>query len=64
MDSKVVILLSKVCAFCDEEGHAIMDYPFMFFHIKASIARHVELQDMARTLMDRSQDQKLRIFVG
>jgi len=29
-----------------------MDYPFVPFHIKASIAKHVELQDVARTLMD------------
>jgi hypothetical protein len=39
---EMVRLLSKVCAFY-EEGHAIMDCPFMPFHIKASIIKHVEL---------------------
>jgi hypothetical protein len=29
-----------------------MDCPFVLFHIKANIARHVELQSVARTLMD------------
>jgi hypothetical protein len=42
MDSKVVRLLSRVCAFY-EEGHTIMDCPFVPFHIKIGIARHVEL---------------------
>jgi hypothetical protein len=42
MDSKVVKLLSRVYAFY-EEGHAIMDYPFVPFHIKENIDRHVEL---------------------
>jgi hypothetical protein len=41
-----------VHAFYEEEGHAIMDCPFVLFHIKANIARHVELQSVARTLMD------------
>jgi hypothetical protein len=44
VDLKMVILLSKVCAFCEEKGHAIMDCPFVPFHIKIGIAsRHVEL---------------------
>jgi predicted N-acetyltransferase YhbS len=63
MDLKVVRLLSKVCAFCEEQGHPIMDCPFVPFHIKVSIAGHVELQNVARTLMDQSQDQELGIFV-
>jgi hypothetical protein len=42
VDSEMVKLLSKVCAFY-EEGHVIMDYPFVPFHIRTSIARHVEL---------------------
>jgi hypothetical protein len=42
VDSKRVKLLSRVCAFC-EEGHVIMDYPFVPFHIGACIAKHVEL---------------------
>ncbi len=52
MDLKMIRLLSKVCAFCEEKGHAIMDCPFVPFHIRASIARHVELQNVAGTLMD------------
>jgi hypothetical protein len=55
VDLKVARLLSRVCAFCEEEVHAIMDCPFVPFHIKASIARHVELQNVARALMDQSQ---------
>jgi hypothetical protein len=51
--SKVAILLSKVCAFCEEEGHAIMDYPFVPFHIKVGIIKHVELWNVAKTLMDQ-----------
>jgi hypothetical protein len=43
VDPEVVKLFSKVCALCEEEGHAIMDYPFVPFHIKISIARHVKL---------------------
>jgi len=39
----MIRLFSKVCAFCKEEGHEIMDCPFVPFHIRASIARHVEL---------------------
>ncbi len=51
MDSEVVKLLSRVYAFY-EKGHAIMDCPFVPFNIKASIARHVELQNVIGTLMD------------
>jgi hypothetical protein len=29
-----------------------------FFHIKVGIAKHVELQNVARTLVDQSQDQE------
>jgi len=39
----MIWLLSKVCVFYEEEGHVIMDCPFVPFHIKAGIARHVEL---------------------
>jgi hypothetical protein len=46
-------LLPKVCALCEEKGHAIMDCPFMPFHIKAIIARHVELQNVVGALMDQ-----------
>jgi len=60
MDSKVVKLLSKVYAFY-EEGHAIMDCPFVHFHIRSSIARHVELQNVVGTLMDQPQKREPRI---
>ncbi len=38
-----------------------MDCPFVPFHIGVSITRHVELQNMARTLMDQSHEQELGI---
>jgi hypothetical protein len=60
VDSKVAKLLLKVYAFCDEEGHAIMDCPFVPFHIKVNIVKHVELQNGARTLMAQSHEQELR----
>ncbi len=53
VDSEMVRLLSRVCAFCEEEGHAIMDCPFLPFHIKVGIVKHVELQNVAGTLMDQ-----------
>jgi hypothetical protein len=46
MDLEVARLLSKVYAFCEEKGHAIMDCPFVPFHIRTGIARHVELQNV------------------
>ncbi len=52
VDSEMIRLLSRVCAFC-EEGHAIMDYFFVPFHIKAGIVRHVELSNVVGTLMDQ-----------
>jgi hypothetical protein len=55
MDSKVVRLLSKVYAIFYEEGHAIMDCPFVHFHIRAGIVRDVELQNGVGTLMDQPQ---------
>jgi hypothetical protein len=39
-----------------EKGHAIMDYPFMPFHIKTNIATHVELQNVEGTLMDQPHE--------
>jgi hypothetical protein len=42
MDLKVVKLFSKVCAFCEEKRHAIMDCPFVPFHIRTCIAKHVQ----------------------
>ncbi len=55
MDLEMVRLISKVCAFCEEKRHAIMDCPFVPFHIKASIVKHVELQNEPRTLLDQTQ---------
>jgi hypothetical protein len=63
-NSKVIKLFSKVYAFCEEEGHVIMDCPFVLFHIKIGIARHVELQNVAGALMDQSQAQELGIPIG
>jgi hypothetical protein len=40
-------LLSRVYAFYKEEGHEIMDCPFVPFHIKTSVAKHVELPNVA-----------------
>jgi hypothetical protein len=57
MDSEMIRLLSKVYAFCEDKRHAIMDCPFVPFHIRAGIVKHVEIQNVARTLMDQAQDQ-------
>ncbi len=43
MDLEMIKSLSKVCAFYEEEGHVIMDCPFVFFHIRRGIDKHVEL---------------------
>ncbi len=40
-----------------------MDYPFVLFHIKVGITRHVELQNVGGALMDQSQDQEPWIYV-
>ncbi len=53
VDSEVIKLLSKVCAFYEEKGHVIMDCPFVPFHIKTCIAKHVELQNVVGALMDQ-----------
>ncbi len=42
VDLKVVKLLLSVCAFCEEERH-----------IRVGIVGHVELQNVAGTLMDQ-----------
>jgi hypothetical protein len=47
---EVVKLLSSVCALCEEEGHAIMDHPFVPFHIKMGVAKHVELYNAIKSL--------------
>jgi hypothetical protein len=53
VDSKMVKLLSKVYAFYEKEGHVIMDCPFVPFHIRVNIVKHVELQNVVGTLMDQ-----------
>jgi hypothetical protein len=58
MDSEMIRLLSRVYAFCEEEGHVIMDCPFVFFHIRVSIARHVELQNVVGALMDQPHEHE------
>ncbi len=63
VDLNMFRLLSKVCAFHEEEGHVIMDCPFVPFHIRACIARHVELQNVLGTLMYQPQKQKPRILI-
>jgi hypothetical protein len=52
----MVRLLIRVCAFCEKEGHAIIDCLSVPFQIKVGIARDVELQNVARTLMDQPQE--------
>jgi hypothetical protein len=63
MDSEMIRLLSKVYAFSEEEEHVIIDCPFVPFHIKMSIAKHVELQNVIKTLMDQPQKQELGILI-
>jgi hypothetical protein len=36
----------------------VLDEPFVPFHIKTSIAKHVELQNLARTLMDHKNNNQ------
>jgi hypothetical protein len=61
MDLETINLLSRVCAFCEEEGHVIMDCPFVPFHIRACIDSHLELQNVAGTLMDQPHEHELGI---
>ncbi len=53
VDSKVIKLFSKFYAFYEEEGHVIMDCPFVPFHIKTSIVKHVELQNVVKITRTR-----------
>jgi len=64
VDSEMVKLLSKVCAFYEDERRTIMDCPFVAFHIRANIAKHMELQNVAGTLMDQPQEWEQRILVA
>jgi hypothetical protein len=50
----MIKLRLKVCAFY-EEGHGIIDCPFVFFHIRASFAKHVELQNVVGAWIDQPQ---------
>ncbi len=63
MDLEVTILLSKICALCEEEGHVVMDCPFVPFHINVSITWHVELQNVVVALMDQPQEQEPWILI-
>jgi hypothetical protein len=63
VDSEMVKLFSRVCAFCEEEKHVIMDCPFVPFHIRACIAKHVELQNVVGTLMDQPQKLEPKILI-
>ncbi len=53
VDLEMIKLLSKLSAFCEEEKHAIMDNPFVPFHIRINIARHLEFQNMVGTTIDQ-----------
>jgi hypothetical protein len=63
VDLKVIKLLLSVCALCEEERYVIMDCPFLPFHIRVGIVGHVELQNLAGTLMDQPQEHELGILV-
>jgi len=62
VDLEMIRLLSRVCAFC-QEGHVIMDCPFVPFHIRVSIVMHVELQNVVGTLIDQPQEHESRILI-
>jgi hypothetical protein len=40
-----------------------MDCPFVLFHIRICIVKHVELQNVARASVDQSPDQKPIIYI-
>jgi hypothetical protein len=40
-----------------------MDCPFVPFHIKTCILRHVELQNVVGALMDQTKEHELEIHV-
>jgi hypothetical protein len=54
MDSEMVRLISKVCVFCEKNKNTIMDCLYVPFHIREGIVKHMELQNVARTLMDQT----------
>jgi hypothetical protein len=59
----MIKLFSRVCALCEEEKHVIIYCPFVPFHIRTNIARHVDLQNVAGTLMDQPHEQESIIHV-
>ncbi len=63
VDLEMIKLLSRVCALCEEEGHAIMDCPFVPFHIRVGTVRHVDLQNVVRTLIHQPYEHESRIFI-
>jgi hypothetical protein len=58
MGLNMIKLFLKVYTFCEEKRHAITDCPFVPFHIRASIVRHVELQNVAKALMDQAHEHE------
>jgi hypothetical protein len=62
VDSEVLIILSRAYAFCEEEGHVIMDVLLCLFTSK-HVHRHVELQNVEGTLMDQPHEHELGIHV-
>jgi hypothetical protein len=53
VDLEMIKLLLRVYAFCEEQGHVIMDCPLVPFHIRVGIVRHVEIQNVVGALMDQ-----------
>ncbi len=56
VDSKMIKLLFRVCALCEDEQHVIMDCPFVPFDIKVCIVRHVELHNMVGVVIDKPHE--------
>jgi hypothetical protein len=56
VDSEMIKLLSKVYAFYEKKNTCNHGFFFVPFHIKENIIRHVELQNVACTLMDQPKE--------
>ncbi len=63
MDSEVAKLLSKAYAFYAQKKERNHGLSFVSFHIRIDIARHVELQNVATTLMDQPHEHELGILI-
>jgi hypothetical protein len=63
MDLEVANFFQKYKHFVRKKDMQLWILLFVPFHIKTSIAKHVELQNVVGALMDRSHDQKPRIHV-